>query len=123
MNYKIPRKMTGKMTVMAAVAAVMMAATPALAEEDGNMAAEKKNRGAVMFERMDADSDGKVSLEEFLAAHKERFKKIDADGDGYLTPDEMKAARDEMREGMKEKRKERRGNYEERSKDKGDSAE
>ena len=40
------------------------------------------------FNYLDTDKDGKISYEEFMAPHKNRFKNADADGDGYLTPEE-----------------------------------
>ena len=47
-----------------------------------------------VFERRDADGDGKLSLEEFTATNRptpaERFKAADADGDGFVTPEELK---------------------------------
>jgi hypothetical protein len=53
-----------------------------------------------VFKRRDADGDGSISEDEFLAAAKEdkqkdmmkkRFGKIDANGDGKLSLDEFKA--------------------------------
>ena len=46
----------------------------------------------VPFEKMDANGDGKVTVEEYVASHadaiKERFNALDANGDGVLTKDE-----------------------------------
>jgi Ca2+-binding EF-hand superfamily protein len=44
-----------------------------------------------MFKKMDTDGDGKISADEFAAAHKEKFQKMDTNGDGKLSPEEMKA--------------------------------
>ena len=47
---------------------------------------------AGMFERMDADGDGKLSASEFPGP-KEMFARMDADGDGFVTTKEMEAMR------------------------------
>ncbi|HEY3327838.1 MAG TPA: EF-hand domain-containing protein [Novimethylophilus sp.] len=66
-----------------------------------------------MMEQADTNHDGKVSHDEFKAAHEKRmeemFKKLDANGDGFIDKDEMRKGREMMREKMKEhmqKRKE-----------------
>jgi Ca2+-binding EF-hand superfamily protein len=40
---------------------------------------------------MDANGDGKLSLEEFQAAQERIFKAMDADHDGTVTLEEMEA--------------------------------
>jgi EF hand len=45
----------------------------------------------MMFALMDADGDGKISLQEFQAAHERIFKAMDANKDGFVTLDEMQA--------------------------------
>ncbi|MCX7590689.1 MAG: EF-hand domain-containing protein [Kiritimatiellae bacterium] len=62
-------------------------------------------RDAMTFEKMDADKDGKVTLDEYLAAWTEvgkaRFKTIDANGDGVVTKEEMDKAREGFRRGFR----------------------
>ena len=45
--------------------------------------------GRVLFSLMDADGDGKLSLQEFQAAHERIFKAMDANKDGFVTLEEM----------------------------------
>ncbi|MGJ8544817.1 MAG: EF-hand domain-containing protein [Sulfitobacter sp.] len=70
--------------------------------------AERGDHGAAMFQKLDVDGNGEVSVDELNAAAKARFDAADADGDGALTQDEMKAARKAQKEERKEKRGERR---------------
>lgn len=62
------------------------------------------------FEKADSNKDGKLSFEEFKAARedqmKQMFQKMDANGDGSLT-------KEEIRDGMKNRREERRARREE----------
>ena len=43
----------------------------------------------IIFSLMDADGDGKLTLEEFQAAHERIFKAMDTDHDGTVTLEEM----------------------------------
>ena len=45
----------------------------------------------IIFGLMDANGDGKLSLEEFQAAHERIFKAMDADHDGTVTLEELQA--------------------------------
>lgn len=48
-------------------------------------------RGAMLFDRMDADGSGTISLEEFTAQSRARFAGLDTDGDGALSATEAEA--------------------------------
>ena len=76
--------MKTKLMVAGAVAAVLVA---------GIAAAQGGKHGERMFNRVDANSDGKITLAESQAFRSERFAKIDANGDGALTLDEIKSRR------------------------------
>ena len=45
----------------------------------------------IIFSLLDANGDGKLSLEEFQAAHERIFKAMDADHDGTVSFEEMQA--------------------------------
>jgi Ca2+-binding EF-hand superfamily protein len=72
--------------LIAALLATGVASTATAKNED--MRAEHR---AQAFERMDANNDGSVSSEEFMAAG-DRFARADADGNGLLTAEELAAA-------------------------------
>ena len=45
----------------------------------------------IIFSLMDADGDGKLTLQEFQAAHERIFRAMDTDHDGTVTLEEMQA--------------------------------
>lgn len=53
-----------------------------------------------MFDKIDADKSGGISLEEFQAKSAERFKAMDTNNDGILTKDEMDAAHANRKDKM-----------------------
>jgi hypothetical protein len=52
------------------------------------------------FDRLDADKDGKLSVEELTRPALARFDRIDANHDGTIGPEEREAARAAMRARM-----------------------
>lgn len=64
-----------------------------------------KARGEKMREKLDANSDGKVTKEEFVNAGMPMFDKADTDGNGVLDAKELQAARDAMRAQWQKHRK------------------
>jgi Ca2+-binding EF-hand superfamily protein len=61
----------------------------------GMMGRDYRHHGSVMariiFSLMDADGDGKLTLQEWQAAHERIFKAMDTDHDGTVTLEEMEA--------------------------------
>ena len=68
-------------------------------DKGGDKGGDKPKHQKKPFEEVDANKDGKISLDEFKAAMpkldpakaEEFFKKKDANSDGSLTPDEYNA--------------------------------
>ena len=60
--------------------------------------------GDRMFERADANKDGRVSLAEAIALPMALFEKADANKDGTISPEERKAAHEKMRAEWRAKR-------------------
>lgn len=90
--------MTGMLCVLASGAVY--------AEED-----EGGHRGPLMdFTKADTNADGKISYDEFKAAHEKRlqaqFKRLDKNGDGFIDQVEKEAASKrfgDLREKMQDK--------------------
>ena len=75
---------------MAAVALGL--AVPGLAAaQDGFPGPGPRGSPGAMFDRVDADGDGQVTVKEVEAFRAELFRQMDADGDGEMTPDEAMA--------------------------------
>jgi len=53
--------------------------------------------GGHLFEMVDANHDGRVSLQEAQSAALQHFNRADLNHDGKLTPDEMRQAHEQMR--------------------------
>ena len=79
--------------IVGALSLGLLAAAPVLAKGPGYGG----GRGAMMFDRFDADGDGKITHEEFQAGHDERFRQMDLDGDGAVTQNEARQAMQQMR--------------------------
>lgn len=94
-----------KKVLLLAAAALVLQATPVLAEGGKGDGPRKHHEG--MFEKHDTNGDGGVSKDEFLQHAEERFQKMDADGDGTVSKEEGQAAREKMKEKWKEKREHR----------------
>ena len=88
-----------------AVITVLLAGTGAVALTAFGQAGPGRGHGPQMsLERLDANGDGNISLEEINAERTERFSSADANGDGGLTLEEFTAAREAEREERRAER-------------------
>jgi uncharacterized low-complexity protein len=69
---------------------------------EGKCGAGKGDEGKWGLYAMDADSDGKVTKDEFMQGHEVMFEKIDKNGDGVIDASERDAHMKQMRGCMKE---------------------
>ncbi len=87
---------TAKITIMAATTAILIGGVAFAGHHKGGHHKGKGDpgpRAERMFERLDADKDGKVTLEEMKSAAAERFARRDVDGDGVVSREDRKAQR------------------------------
>lgn len=59
----------------------------------GIVATRYRDGAGKMFERMDADHDGKLTLAEFASREEKLFSRLDKNGDGVITRDEVSFSR------------------------------
>ena len=79
--------MTMKLRVISASTAVLILfGAPVVAQDR-----DDQRHGHRMFDRMDSDKSGGVSLEEFLGGTDRRFSRMDADGNGTVSETEVDA--------------------------------
>lgn len=86
--------------VTSLIAAFVLTAGVASAKEGR----EGKGHGQKMFERADANKDGKITRAEAQKMESARFAKVDANGDSVITMAEAKAAHEARRAERAEKR-------------------
>ncbi len=84
------RKLT---TTLLAVAATALSFSALAQTPEAGQPEFRDGRGGGMLQRLDADGDGVVSLQEFQAAGAARFTALDADGDGRISAEEFAAGR------------------------------
>jgi hypothetical protein len=82
------------------IAAILASAFPAFAGNKSKKSAEGKRDPEAVFKKLDSNSDGNVTKEEFLASKKakkdpakatKRFEKADANHDGKISKEEVVA--------------------------------
>lgn len=67
------------------------------AHKKGKKHKHMKRKHHARWARTDANEDGQVDLNEYLAAAEERFNKMDLNSDGVVTKKEMKEGHHKMR--------------------------
>ncbi len=92
-------------------------ATAVWAGSHGGKFEGKRHFGKMMFEKMDTDHDGAITvrehetgLQEMMDRRRAHFAKMDTDGDGAVTKKEAKEARKEMGEKRKARKQENMNN-------------
>ena len=75
------------LVILSGVLAAVLAAGAALAEEGS----PSRSHGAAMWDELDADGDGQVTLGEMTEHQRAMFAEADADGNGAISKEEMKA--------------------------------
>lgn len=97
-----------KKILMLGIAVLALNAAPSFAEDKAAASADApKHHKSDMLKEIDADGDGAVSKNEFLAFHEKRFGEMDANNDGKISKEEHEAMRAEWKAKMKERREQR----------------
>lgn len=65
-------------------------------EPDGSRRAMMQQRLQQYFQQMDANGDGKISHDEYMANAERQFQRLDANHDGVITQDELHNLRNLM---------------------------
>lgn len=69
----------------------LLVSSPLIAAEGKHKQCQGHKGDSKYFKKVDIDSDGKISEEEWVKHHSEKFKKIDSDADSFLSDEEMRA--------------------------------
>lgn len=69
---------------------------------------ERHKKERAKLERVDANRDGKVDLNEYLAHAESRFRMMDLDSNGYVTVEERREVSEKMRKKHNEMREKHR---------------
>ncbi len=94
-----------KLVVLVGLATVFLIAGMAFAQSQGGQGAQRMGCQE-RFDALDTNHDGKLTLEEFLAAPhnrgdaEQKFKAMDVNGHGYITKEEFCSGQGSGRRGM-----------------------
>ena len=78
--------------VALATAGMLLLSIGANAQDHAKKEGHQKPSTEEIFEKMDADKDGKLAESEVQGPLKEKFAKIEVDADGFITKEEMESA-------------------------------
>lgn len=86
--------MNRKSVLTAALIALLGLGTalPAVAQGPSAGGGSGGGRGAMLFQRLDTNADGKITQDEIAAGRNTRFAAMDQNGDGKITQEEFQAA-------------------------------
>jgi hypothetical protein len=90
-----------KKLLMLGAAALLISTSAVKAEEAPAAAPDAHPHKGKYFERLDADSDGIVTKDEFNKHHEGRFADMDEDGDGKITRAEAQKNAEEWKAQMR----------------------
>ena len=93
-----------KKIMMLTAALLAIQTLPVFAQDDQPAHEGKKHRGERMFEEQDANKDGAITEDEFVAFMKKKFVETDGNKDGKVTKEEAKAHFEAKRAEWKAKR-------------------
>ena len=92
---------TYKIIIAGSAALAVLIPTLSFAQDDNG----EPRRGQHRFEKLDANKDGQISLEEMLGVTSERFQTADVDNNGELSVDELVAQMQKRRLERKARRR------------------
>lgn len=80
-------------------------AMPLAAETQGKGPPDPAQMAQGFIQQLDADKDGKVSLQEFTKPSEQQFRQMDRSGDGFVTAEEAQAVAKDMQQRVQEMQK------------------
>lgn len=90
--------------IILAISATYVSAQPSTPMGTGSGQVTGMGPGRMMakhMKMMDQDGDGKISLQEFMDFHDQRFQQMDVNGDGALDSEELSMGMRAMRRNMR----------------------
>ena len=72
--------------------------------QQGRIKPQREPNAATMFQRIDRNSDGRISLDEAPERMKDKFARMDANGDGFIDEQELNSVLQKMKQGKTKSR-------------------